>query len=697
MSANHNVRILVYLLHTYLLVAVLGGSALLGHSSLTALAGSPDDGFDLPAVLADAYITAVTTAPTADFSGDPTTGMPPLDVQFTDQSTGGPSGWAWYFGDEYHTGPWIQMTLDWPSRTSHTSVALPDGSIVLMGGTYYTGASFARLNDVWRSTDQGASWTQMTASAEWLPRVGHTSVALPDGSIVLMGGYGGSPSACLRDVWRSTDQGATWTQMTASAEWSERSGHSSVALPDGSIVLMGGGVLNDVWRTTDQGATWTQVIEHAEWTPRYNQPSVALPDGNIVLMGSDVWRSTDQGATWTQMTTAAPISSCPGVALPDGSIVLVGGGVWRTTDQGASWSQLAARAQWTARSEHTSVAMPDGSIVLMGGNRYIPSASLNDVWRSTDQGTTWTQMTAAAPWVGRTEHTSVALPDGSIVLIGGQDIDNNGLNDVWRSTDQGATWTQMTAAAEWTPRYGHTSVALPDGSIVLMGGGSSHSVWRSTDQGATWTQMTAAAEWSGRMGHTSVALPDGSIVLMGGYDGSITRRNDVWRSTDQGATWTQLTAAAPWVGRMDHTSEALPDSSIVLIGGTYYDGGFIYLNDVWRSMDQGASWKQTTAAAEWTPRYDHASVTLPDSSIVLMGGMDRGGGEDWNNGVFRLETADSTEQHPAYTYNNPGIYSVALQVYNASGYSNLRKEAYINTTGTVTHFIYLPLVLRNTP
>ena len=419
MSANHNVRILVYLLHTYLLVAVLGGSALLGHSSLTALAGSPDDGFDLPAVLADAYITAVTTAPTADFSGDPTTGMPPLDVQFTDQSTGGPSGWAWYFGDEYHTGPWIQMTLDWPSRTSHTSVALPDSSIVLMGGTYYTGASFARLNDVWRSTDQGASWTQMTASAEWLPRVGHTSVALPDGSIVLMGGYGGSPSACLRDVWRSTDQGATWTQMTASAEWSarrlhtsvalpdgsivlmggitisanlndvwrstdqgatwtqmtasaewsERSGHSSVALPDGSIVLMGGGVLNDVWRTTDQGATWTQVIEHAEWTPRYNQPSVALPDGNIVLMGSDVWRSTDQGATWTQMTTAAPISSCPGVALPDGSIVLVGGGVWRTTDQGASWSQLAARAQWTARSEHTSVAMPDGSIVLMGGNR----------------------------------------------------------------------------------------------------------------------------------------------------------------------------------------------------------------------------------------------------------------------------------------------------------------------------------------
>jgi hypothetical protein len=185
-------------------------------------------------------------------------------------------------------------------------------------------------------------------------------------------------------------------------------------------------------------------------------------------------------------------------------------------------------------------------------------------------------------------------------------------------------------------------------------------------------------------------------VLMGGYDGSITRRNDVWRSTDQGATWMQLTAAAPWVGRMGHTSEALPDSSIVLMGGTYYDGGFVYLNDLWRSKDQGATWTQMTAAAEWTPRYDHTSVTLPDGSIVLMGGKDLSGDKSYNNGVFRLETANSTEQHPVYTYNNPGIYSVALQAYNASGYSNLRKEAYINTTGTVTHFVYLPLVLRNT-
>ena len=104
-------------------------------------------------------------------------------------------------------------------------------------------------------------------------------------------------------------------------------------------------------------------------------------------------------------------------------------------------------------------------------------------------------------------------------------------NDVWRSTDQGATWTQVSANAEWSARYGFGSVVLADGSVVLMGGGDGstlwNDVWRSTDQGATWAQITSNAGWTGRTGHTSVALPDGRIVLMGGY--TATPGNDVWR------------------------------------------------------------------------------------------------------------------------------------------------------------------------
>ena len=51
----------------------------------------------------------------------------------------------------------------------------------------------------------------------------------------------------------------------------------------------------------------------------------------------------------------------------------------------------------------------------------------------------------------------------------------------------------------------------------------------------------------GEVSHSSVVMPDGSIVLMGGNDYGL--KNDVWRSTDNGATWTEVNASAGWSAR----------------------------------------------------------------------------------------------------------------------------------------------------
>jgi hypothetical protein len=117
--------------------------------------------------LSDTVTFTRETPPVADFTADVTGGIAPLTVQFTDLSSEDPTGWAWYFGDENFANPWAQMTNRLGQRYAHTSVALPDGSIVLMGGYNTSGIL---VNDVWRSTDNGATWTQMTASAGWSAR-----------------------------------------------------------------------------------------------------------------------------------------------------------------------------------------------------------------------------------------------------------------------------------------------------------------------------------------------------------------------------------------------------------------------------------------------------------------------------------------------------------------------------------------------
>ncbi|MFZ4387835.1 MAG: PKD domain-containing protein, partial [Chthoniobacterales bacterium] len=72
----------------------------------------------------------------ANFIANPVSGSVPLNVQFTDASTGSPTGWVWFFGDETYNAQWTQMTpsAPWDKRAYHNCVVTPDGSIILMGG-----------------------------------------------------------------------------------------------------------------------------------------------------------------------------------------------------------------------------------------------------------------------------------------------------------------------------------------------------------------------------------------------------------------------------------------------------------------------------------------------------------------------------------------------------------------------------------
>ena len=64
---------------------------------------------------------------------------------------------------------------------------------------------------------------------------------------------------------------------------------------------------------------------------------------------------------------------------------------------------------------------------------------LNDTWRSTDEGVTWTQQNPSSGWSARVEQSCVVMPDGSIVMMGGAAPGGTYLNDTWRSTDSGKT------------------------------------------------------------------------------------------------------------------------------------------------------------------------------------------------------------------------------------------------------------------
>ncbi len=52
-----------------------------------------------------------------------------------------------------------------------------------------------------------------------------------------------------------------------------------------------------------------------------------------------------------------------------------------------------------------------------------------------------------------------------------------------------------------------------------------------------------------RDGHASVVISDGSVLVMGGSNSSLSQKNDVWKTVNGGASWIRVTGNAGWTGK----------------------------------------------------------------------------------------------------------------------------------------------------
>lgn len=341
-----------------------------------------------------------------------------------------------------------------------------------------------------------------------------------------------------------------------------------------------------------------QLLGIAPWHPRANAAATVSMEGSngtlaITLLGgtneqgspayNDVWTLSNNNSN-----TALALASSLSTAGP-------------TTAATLEWHRLQAHAPWKGRLLFASVASSGRTFVLGGTTSNLGGVSLNDMWvLAPAPASNWTLVAATAPWCTRYGHAAVAMPDDSIVLMGGVAGDGRmqSLNDVWR-WDSATGWQQMTAKAEWQTRSQFGAVALSDGTVVIMGGAGDvradawyNDTWKSSDGGATWTQLIPhhALPWSARWAFPAVVTPSDNVLLLGGFDGVSTVFNDVWllagvTASAAAPTLTRLTAAAPWAPRAWFPAVVL-SSQVLLMGGSnakQWEPSAFY-NDVW-SMD----------------------------------------------------------------------------------------------------------------
>lgn len=64
-------------------------------------------------------------------------------------------------------------------------------------------------------------------------------------------------------------------------------------------------------------------------------------------------------------------------------------------------------------------------------------------------------------------------------------------------------------------RWAHTATLLPDGTVLLVGGGSSVAETYSPSDGSF---SAIGLDESDRLGHTATLLKNGSVLIIGGFD-----------------------------------------------------------------------------------------------------------------------------------------------------------------------------------
>lgn len=260
-----------------------------------------------------------------------------------------------------------------------------------------------------------------------------------------------------------------------------------------------------------------------------------------------------------------------------------GGGVWKSTNAGESWENVSDDFFGVGSIGAIEVAPSDPNVVYVGTGSACPRGNVSagdGVYRSTDAGKTWKHL--GLPDAGQVGRVRVhpSDPDTVFVAATGHIFGPNEDRGVYRSKDGGETWELVLHVSEKT---GAVDLAMnPANPRVLFA-----AMW--TAERKPWTMIDGSEE------------------------------SAVYRTTDGGDTWKKLGDGLPdgLLGRIGVTiSPANPDRVWALItapDGREGKGG------VYRSEDGGDSWRRVSQEREIQTRgwyYTHIYADPSDENTV---------------------------------------------------------------------------------
>ncbi len=405
-------------------------------------------------------------------------------------------------------------------------------------------------------------------------------------------------------VYKSTDNGKTWNFLSVPFE-PLQSQTIAVSPVNPNIVLFCDA--RNVFKSIDGGLTWTK-----SETIYARKIKFSLADPNKVYASgfSYLYKSSDIGEHWTAISNDT-VRFCA-LDPHDANRILVPQlgdnpndtpGLYQTLDDGVTWELFGFEGEYI-------------DIIAFGrspGRIYFVKRSDTVIWKSTDNGETWSTLSEIFPGDIIDMELRGNLTDEFTIIV--SDSGEAFYSNIWRSTDDGATWQNV--PSQWVHvLYDHARVDPSNNSRIIgfnywLG---MHFTW---DSGDNWTM--SGSVFPGipiqRVGISPVI--EGLILVQArsGYD---------LRSSDSGKTW-------------EFTSEKIDDSGGYGFSFSQSDGNLVFriaADKVLKSVNAGMDWEDKTPPVY--PCLPCSIAVCPNNDSIVLTGNHRGvifrssdTGENW--------------------------------------------------------------------
>ncbi len=225
-------------------------------------------------------------------------------------------------------------------------------------------------------------------------------------------------------------------------------------------------------------------------------------------------------------------------------------------------------------------------------------APAGGVWKSTDSGVTWRPLGNGftAPYISR---VAVSPSNSNLVIAGMGDPDGGqgSGNGVLRSTDGGTTWSNVVLNGGSSMRVSEIMFDPDDSSVVTVVADSGGGLYRSVDGGASFTRLTVGGSNNRNFTEMSIGIPNGSGVRR--YYVS-DRQGGLFYSEDRGQTWTALNAPSGWAGRTFIGASRVDPNKLFTISNSSQrvhvgtiSGGTATWTDITSNLPAGYNWSQS--------------------------------------------------------------------------------------------------------